>query len=59
MDRCTCIPGRAADGSEHGPCAWCEERAWQTANGMRDEDLQAMIDGPLERRVRELWEEGG
>jgi hypothetical protein len=24
-ERCTCQPGRASDGSEHGPCAWCED----------------------------------
>ena len=32
-DRCTCQSGRASDGSEHGPCAWCEEMAWRAENG--------------------------
>jgi hypothetical protein len=24
-DHCTCEPGRASDGSEHGPCEYCEQ----------------------------------
>jgi hypothetical protein len=28
-DHCTCEPGRAHDGSEHGPCAYCENLAWE------------------------------
>jgi len=24
-DRCTCQSGRDSDGSEYGPCAWCED----------------------------------
>ena len=43
-DRCTCEPGRASDGSEHGPCAYCEEMVWRDENGMHDEDLEAMLE---------------
>lgn len=25
-DRCTCRPGRDHDGSEFGPCEWCEQQ---------------------------------
>ena len=39
-----CQPGRASDGSEHGPCAWCEEMAWRRRLGfMPDDDLDTMI----------------
>lgn len=27
MDHCTCEPGRAHDGSEFGPCEFCEAEA--------------------------------
>lgn len=42
-ERCTCQPGRDTDGSEFGPCAYCEEQAWREENGLTDEDFEAMI----------------
>ena len=44
---CICRAGRDTDGSEFGPCTYCEEMAWRSENGLHDEDLEAMIaDGP-------------
>lgn len=42
-DRCTCRPGRDHDGSEFGPCEWCEEQAWRAFNGLTNDDLEAQI----------------
>jgi hypothetical protein len=45
IGRCTCRQGRDDDGSEFGPCEWCEGQAYDEENGLTDEALQAAISG--------------
>lgn len=39
-DRCTCPYGRDTDGSEFGPCEYCEA----VSEGRTDEDVQAIAE---------------
>ncbi len=37
-DRCTCRFGRDHDGSEFGPCPFCEEQEWLESNQPKEDD---------------------
>lgn len=37
-DHCTCQFGRDHDGSEFGPCPFCEEQEWLGRNGFMNEE---------------------
>lgn len=52
-DRCTCRWGRDTDGSEFGPCKFCEEQSYREANGLTDEDIEATIAGERTMTMQE------
>lgn len=42
--RCTCQPGRASDGSEHGLCEWCEDEPYREAVELKAEREDGLIE---------------
>ncbi len=52
-DRCTCRWGRDTDGSEFGPCEWCEGQAYDEENGLTDEALSAALSGEANLTMEE------
>ncbi len=43
-DRCTCEFGRASDGSEHGPCVYCEDAPYREAAEAKSEREDELIE---------------